>query len=139
MSIQHFVNIKVNAIYAKENIRAILENGSKKGMKYKDDSSGQHVNLGVDQAADTIINAFESNAEYGPLVSVIIEENDCAAILSFYKSDEGYLEMHFGGFGSPIRKDFNGNMRFIDFDHYIRMALDLCKDFAIVKLETESF
>lgn len=135
MSIQHFVNIAVHACYTKENIKNILERGIQKSFYYH--SFDENITLTSENAAQKVIEAFKSKAEYGPLVFIKLE-NDCNAIISFYESKDGFLEVHFGGFGSPIKRDFKEDVYAIDLDHYIRMALDLCKDYAIVKLETDS-
>ncbi|MDR3549891.1 MAG: hypothetical protein P4L31_00620 [Candidatus Babeliales bacterium] len=140
MSIQYYIDLKLNATYSKENIIKILQQGLKRDLCYYDHILGERYEnsptLNAEQAANKVIKALEENIDGGPCVYAKIEETN--GFLSFYKSEDGWFEFRIGGFGSPNKKDFLDGVYYIDFDYYIRMALDLCKGFAIVELKTDA-
>ncbi len=141
MSIQHAVSVILNGHYKKENIQNILQKGISKGFIYYDHILGERYEespvLDAERAAEKVIKALKEDTDGGPSVYTHFDDNN--GFLFFYKFEDQLIEFRIGSFGSPIRKDFKDNVYSIDFDHYIRMVLDLCKDFAIIKLETESF
>jgi hypothetical protein len=89
--------------------------------------------LNYEHASDKIINAAYEKIEGGPSVYTKIDDFSYAYIW-FYETEEGYLEIYLGGFGSPKRKDY-----YIDFTHYIRIILNLCEDYIILSLCTNTY
>ena len=140
MSTQYFIDLKLNASYNEETIGHILQHGEMLGFSYYDASKGIGTDSIIPSAKDAtkiFIKSIEDKYEDGSILRVKVDDNTYA-FLNFYKSEEGWFTVSLGGFGSPKRKDFEGSVYHIDFDHYIRLALDLCKDFAIVELKTET-
>jgi len=139
MSIQYYVNLKLNALYKHENIKKILQRGIDQGFCYYDHILGERYGespiLDVDQAVNKVIKAYEDNLEGGPCVYTKINETTYG-YLYFFEIEE-LLEFSLGDFGLTHKKYFEEDVYHIDFDYYIRMALDLCKDFAIQELKTE--
>lgn len=140
MSIDYFIDVKLKASYSKENIERILQQGEHLGFRYFDMSKDVEEDSMIKSAKDAtevFIKAIEEKYEDGSILRVNIDDQT-DAFLDFYKSEEDWLKISLGGFGSPIRKYFAEEVYHIDFDYYIRLALDLCKDFAISELKTEA-
>jgi hypothetical protein len=140
MGIKHSIEISLFAQYNQANITTILQKGMDLGLVYYDHVAAENYEdspvLNASQAALKVAHALKEKIEEGPAVFAKIEET--YGFLFFY-NENGQISFSFGTFGSPIKKDFKDGFYYIDLDHYIRMALDMCKDFAILKLETDSF
>lgn len=136
MSKYYSIEIKLQAECNEDNIRVILEAGTQRGFWYYDEigetKPGKPPLLNARITAQKIIEAHTIKPEYGPGVHTLMTNNPDENVgLWFYKADDGFLEFHMGAFGSPKKKDM-----FIDWDYYIRMCLDLCKDFQIMEVRT---
>ncbi|MDR3550031.1 MAG: hypothetical protein P4L31_01345 [Candidatus Babeliales bacterium] len=138
MSVDHFIEIKLAADYSSSNIYKILKDGAKAGFVYHDQIWGKDYEdapiLNEDQATTKVMLALKNNADEGPCVFAKIEESYCN--LYFFKNGEN-LDFHLGGFRWEKTKLVEGRS-YIDFDYYIRLALDLCKDFAFLELKTDT-
>ena len=136
MSNSYSIEIKLDALYDKENISEILERGIRKGFIYYDHEAGvRYLNapiLNASSAAEKVIKDLNEKSEYGPNVYALIEPEN-SAHLYFYET-EGSIEFHVGVFSYPRKKGY-----YIDFDHYIRMFLDIVEDFPILELKTNMF
>jgi hypothetical protein len=134
MSLDYTIKIKLDALYSEENILKILKRGASKGFIYYDQITlEQYLNVPVvspKQAAGKIINAYKAKLE----PSVYASLGDIFSIhFWFYETDDEWLEFHISGAGI-IKKNF-----YIDFAYYIRFYLDLCDDFCVLELKTETF
>jgi len=135
MSMDYSIAIKLHTECNEENVEAILENGTRKGFRYYDQIGEVRDTpdiLDARQVAKKIIEAHDTKPEFGPCVYTMLDTTTYDnAYLWFYEVDDGFLEFQMGSFGSPKKKDI-----FIDFDYYIRMCLDLCKNFQILEVRT---
>jgi len=136
MNIDYSIKIKLHVECKEENIKKILVRGEQQGFKYYDHVMGVQYSeasiLDARGATQKIIKAYKDKPEDGPCVYTILNSTtETCAFLWFYKSDDGLLEFQMGAIGCPKKKDM-----FIDFDYYIRMCLDLCKDFQILEVRT---
>lgn len=95
--------------FRQNHMAEILKRGSELGFVYYDHIMGERYEnapiLNYEQASDKIINAAYEKIEGGPSVYTKVDDFSYAYIW-FYETEEGYLEIYLGGFGSPKRKDY---------------------------------
>ena len=134
MSLSYVIKIKLDALYTEENIKKILERGAFKGFIYYDQITFEKYSdipvINPKQAAHKIMNAYKAKKE--PVVYTTLDK-ELEADFWFYETADEWLEFQVNGAGI-IKKDF-----YIDFAYYIRLFLDLCDDFCVLELRTESF
>jgi hypothetical protein len=135
----YVIKINLYAPYTQETVYKILHKGSKKKFIYHDYVFGAlYKNAPIIDAhagAAKIINAYNNDTEGGPSIFVIIDSPiDTDVFFWFDKPEDGGVEFTIGNFGNPRKKG-----SYIDFDYYLRMALDLCEDFSIFAVKADMF
>lgn len=148
MSFTHSVNVTLYAEYTIPNIERILLRGQNQlGFIYEDNILDQEIHdpqkIDPREAAQKIMQAYELNLDLGSRVKTILKEDprtkqtnlwfNESVQLWFNTGDAGYLRVSMGAFNNEKENDYG-----IDFDHYIRLCLDLCLDFPIIELSTST-
>jgi hypothetical protein len=134
MSRNYSIQFKLNAFYNETNIQKILQRGLENGFKYYDHIWGEKYEdapiLDAKRATEKVMKSLYDEMDGGPCVYTTFQK-ESVAFLWFYKSEEGGLEFHVGGFGGIRKKE-----HYMDFSYYVKFFLDLCEDFTILELKT---
>ena len=141
MSTNYFVDLTLKAEYSKENIKKILQQGENLGFSYYDASQtiGENdIVASAYEASELFFRALNDNYNNGSILRIKLKDEQSCGFLDFYKTLENTITVSLGGFGEPHMKAFSKEILLIDFDYYIRLALDLCKDFAVTDIKIES-
>lgn len=122
---------------------SIIKKGSELGFIYFDsdifERKGLKENqiLSNEEAKHKILDHNEINAhEGGAYVEVMFKE----IVFMLRMSDKnGMVEVHMGDFHPGWEKPFYGDVEMFDFGKHVELMLTLCGDFALIKLETETY
>jgi hypothetical protein len=141
MSIQHSIDIELNAPYSKQTIEKLLQNGTECGFQYMSKENNRAL-LNPEELADWFLS-FEDNPDLKEdgqgYVRTKIEDTYCAL---FIDKKDSHVYLYIAGLEIPWEKYFiysGEDHYYIDFARYIRLLMKMCKGFSIIMLKTEDF
>lgn len=138
MSSDYSIDIVINALHNAEHLKLLLRHGIENGLEYHDHIPFERYHdapiLDSKGAAQKILKSLTEGSEEGPCIYTIIKQENTSSFLWFKKTEKGFIELRFAGFGVPRKKEF-----WIDFSYYIRIMLDMCKGFEIISIKTEMY
>jgi hypothetical protein len=132
MSITYTARVKLDAKYSPANMLHILKEGTAIDFVYYQYISSKEPVTNLVKAVDTFL-ATDPDSE-DRLINIVFQDTNF--FISFLKSDDEKLKVSMVAFGPPWRTDFRDNTRMVNLARYIRVLLQLCKDFVVLELKT---
>lgn len=136
----YIIQVILNQEYNQEIIKNILLRGAQENFIYYNqdiyENYGDFPIINIEEATNKVMQDLIDEVDGGPRIYAKIKAG--YAFLTFYKSDNNLLELHFHSFDSERKKiecDYHGID--IDWPYYIRLTLILCQDYGIVSFNTE--
>jgi hypothetical protein len=133
MSTTYTIDATLNAKYTPQNMLCILQEGSKANFLYYQTISHKAPISDLEKALDVLLATDPNSGD--SFINIVFQETDF--FISFFKSDDEKLKVSIMAFGAPWRADFRDNIRMVNLARYIRLLLQLCKDFIVLELKTD--
>lgn len=141
MSKSYSIDVTLQAPGERNTIALIIKKGSEMGFVYYDSDffsrwGDERIILSNEEAIHKILDNNEINANQGgAYVEVMFQ--DTQFMLRVFDLTSTTLGLYMSNFGYQWEGTFFGDVYFFDFGAYTEILLTLCKDFAVLKLETD--
>lgn len=145
MGVHHSVYILINANFNKKNVLNILKKGEKLGFIYSDFIKMMETLkpsiLKTEEALERVLYPIHDyKKEYGRIL--VVRHYDIDFDIFFYDSENNNFKISLGDFAIDGKKDFYASGKeiyYANYQRFIKLGLDLCKDFCIKEIKTEAF
>jgi|SRR5579862_2118473 len=134
MSITYTARVKLDAQYSPANMLHILHEGTAIDFVYYQYMSSNEPVTDLVKAVDTFLSTDSDSDDR--LINIVFQDTNF--FISFLNSDDEKLKVSMVAFGPPWRTDFRDNTRMVNLARYIRLLLQLCKDFVVLELKTSA-
>jgi hypothetical protein len=136
MSSFYSVEVILNAHHNENNITRIIEHGTDLGFIYYGwDKTPSPIILTSQEAKTFLLTILtgDENDLSDAYLTVVFKDTD---FLMRIDPIENYTRISIFSFGQPWQRQIDRDSYTIDFARYIRLVLELCKDFPILELTT---
>jgi hypothetical protein len=135
MSIIYAIRILLDFSYEKNNIDYLFQKCIENNIYLYSDTFYDIHQLDSISATSRILSVELEPEDR----SILAKFQDTDFFIRIYKKENNLIKFSIGGFGIAWKKEFMNDHYGIDFARYIRLLLRVCKEFAILSLETDAF
>jgi hypothetical protein len=132
MSITYTARVKLDAKYSPANMLHILKEGAAIDFVYYQYLYSKSPVIDLAKAVENFLATDPDSGDR--LINIVFQDTNF--FISFLKSDDEKLKVSMVAFGSPWCTDFRDNTRMVNLARYIRLLLQLCKDFVVLEVKT---
>lgn len=140
MSLYYTFDIILGIPFKKELLNNLLNRGQNLGFIYLDKQNfnlGTSKQISIEEAVNNIIDSKKNSEDnLSQSKSLIVQVENSYFTFAIYEKNNSF-KIHIFPIGNIWKKVFNGES-YVDISRYTKLLIDLCEDFPVIKICTET-